>query len=239
MRPAWKNPTQQPRNDTAADLSDGNEHFPIRSTGNDRMPDGLFQRRPWKGNAHQDVFDLPSAIQTTKITYRTLKSTAEVWLVNRAITYTVFIALILGSAATAGLAVWKATIESSSSQAEPARTYGDDFYGSISQGLGSVLGIFCMIIPLIERNRQLQPDIPVRCPQIFRWLLGFSVLTTVLSMGMQQFEEASSIVFGYVGMATQLVATMLLVIGSTETITRQQWAYDQLSTKHLIISGTL
>ncbi|KAJ4372360.1 hypothetical protein N0V83_004134 [Neocucurbitaria cava] len=168
MRPVWKDPAQQLRNDTAADLSDGNENFLNRSTGIDRTPDGLIQRRPWKGIAHQDVPVLAPAIKRTRITYRTLKSTAEVWLFNRAINYAVFIALILGSAATAGLAVWKATIESSSNPSEPAIVYGDDFYGSVSQGLGSVLGVFCMVIPLIERNRQLQPEIPVRCPRTFR-----------------------------------------------------------------------
>ena len=91
-----------------------------------------------------------------------------------------------------------------------------------------------MIIPLLERNRLLQPDIPVWWPRTFRWLLIISIIASILSMATQCFEQAGSIMFGYVSMATQLVATMLLVIGSTEKITQRQRALDQLSMKYLV-----
>ncbi|KAF1840567.1 uncharacterized protein K460DRAFT_210959 [Cucurbitaria berberidis CBS 394.84] len=239
MRPRRRSTIEQPSNNSGASLPDDHEHIPDQSTGIGRTPSGLAQRRPWRPIEHQDV-DLPvrmPVMREARVNFRVLRSTMAIWMINRVIVYAVFVALIVGSAVTAGLAAWKAQTESSSRQ--PKLSYDDNFYGSISQGLGSILGVFCIVIPLVERNRELQPDIPVWCPQTFRWLLGFSVVTAVFSMATQRFEEVESIVFGYVSMATQLVATMLLVVGSTETITQRQRAFDQLSTKHLIISGAL
>jgi hypothetical protein len=212
-----------------------------RATGIDVDADtsqsGLIQRRPYKSllaHRHQDVISpiLAPVVRKSRVNYRVLTTTIENWLINKVVIYVLFVTLILASTVTAGLAVWKAKVE----PPLPRTTshYDDNFFGNISQGLGSILGVFCVIMPLIERNRILQPDLPVWCPRTFRWLLGISILTSILSMATQCFEQAGSIIFGYVSMATQLVATMLLVIGSTEKITQRQRALDQLSTKYLV-----
>jgi hypothetical protein len=197
---------------------------------------GLIQRRPQRPSTyrHQDVFPpiLTPTIRRTRISYHVLTTTVNSWLISKVTVYVVFVALILGSTVTTGLAVWKAKTKPSSTQAESP--YDDNFFGNISQGLGTILGVFCMVIPLLERNRVLQPDIPVWCPRTFRWLLVISTIASILSMTTQCFEQAGSIMFGYVSMATQLVATMLLVIGSTEKITQRQRTFDQLSMKYLL-----
>jgi hypothetical protein len=172
------------------------------------------------------------SISKSRINYRALAVMVKIWLINRVLVYVVFLALIVGSTVTAGLAVWGTKTKSSFTQS--SSPYDNNFFGNISQGLGSILGVFCMIYPLIERNRVFQPDIPVWYPRIFRWLLVLSIFTSITSMATQCFEQAGSIMFGYVSMATQSVATMLLVIGSTEKIMQQQRALDQLSMKYLV-----
>jgi hypothetical protein len=241
MRPKKMSTIEQSSDTPAVGLPHDDEDRAERATGIDMDVDksqsGLVQRRPYKplpAQRHQDVFSpiLAPVVRKSRVNYRVLTTTVETFLINKVVVYVLFVTLILASTVTAGLAVWKAKVELSSTKTESP--YDDNFFGNISQGLGSILGVFCMIIPLIERNRILQPDLPVWCPRTFRWLLGTSILTSILSMATQCFDQAGSIILEYISMATQLVATMLLVIGSTEKITQRQRALDQLSTKYLV-----
>ncbi|KAF1832965.1 hypothetical protein BDW02DRAFT_599527 [Decorospora gaudefroyi] len=234
MRPKKRPSTAKRSDTTTVSLPGDSEDIAERATGIERSADVLIHRGAHT-RRHQEISPiLAPTLRESKLKYRTLTTVAESWIINRVMIYGIFITLIIGCTVIAGLATWKAKVESSSDP--PTSSYDDNFFGNISQGLGGILGTFCMLIPLIERNRVLQPDIPVWCPRTFRWLLGISVVTSILSMATQRFEQADSVVFGYVSMLTQLVATMLLVTGSTEKITQRQRALDQLSLKQLVTS---
>jgi hypothetical protein len=225
-----------------------------RSTSIDEASDAVLRHRPHRndekhvptGSSHmafnykrtgRSTLPQSPATNVGRSRLQLLRAALEATLAQRVTVYTTFLLLIVGCTVTAIFAAWTASFESPSVPVKS--TFDDDFFSSVSQGLGGILGIFCMIIPLIERNRLLQPDLPVSYPKIFRWLLGFSVVTSVLSMATQRSSKPCSIVLGYLSMATQLIATLCLVVGSTEKITLHRRALDQMSVNHLVVSQTL
>lgn len=210
-----------------------------RSTGLDLGETTLTHRRP-ADNKPKTLEELSSIVprsrdKTSYLVY--LRALIETMLVQRVTVYTIFLLLIVGSIITTALAVQKA--QATSPRGSATATYDDNFFSTISQGLGGILGVFCMLVPLMERNHHLQPDNPVCYPKAFKGLLGVSVATAVLSMISQCNTKPGAIVLGYVSIATQLVATLLLVIGSTERITGHRRAFDQLSVSHLVVSQML
>ena len=88
----------------------------------DRPQSSLIQRRPYQpiSYRHQDIFPpiLTPTVRKSRINYRVLYMTIESWLISKVTVYVVFVALILGSTITTGLAVWKAKFEPSPTQAQ-------------------------------------------------------------------------------------------------------------------------
>ena len=170
-----------------------------------------------------------------KATYGVLNFILEEVIVHKVTVYTVFVALIIGSAATTGLAAW--TVKAG--QTISTDQLGSDFFSAVSSNLSTILGVFCTIVPLLERNRQHQPDIAAWSPEVFRWSLIISTLAAILSMTIQMTDQARSLILGYISTASQLIATLSLVIGSTHRITEHRRAYEFLSTLHLSTSINL
>lgn len=174
-----------------------------------------------------------------QLIYQPIKIATKRTLAHRMTVYAVFTILTIGSAVTICIAALKAKHEKSIGTNSSSSSLTSNFFGSISQSLESILAVFCMLVPLIERNRELQSDIAASYPKTFRWLLFLSILMAVLSAVCQRTDEAGSLVYGYVSMASQLVATLLLVIGSTRKITRFRADVDNLSTRHMFVSMAL
>lgn len=195
----------------------------------------LTQRLRHRPSTHEsEPFIVPEVFKN-KATYGVFKIFLEDVIIHKFTIYTVFVALVIGSAITTGFAAWTAK----TSQTTSTDQLDSDFFGAISSNLSSILGVFCTVIPLLERNRQHQPDIAAWSPQAFRWCLVLSVLAAMLSMAIQTTDQASSLVFGYISTASQLIATLSLVVGSTHQITEHRRAYEYLSTQHLSTSINL
>ncbi|KAF3051531.1 hypothetical protein E8E11_008223 [Didymella keratinophila] len=181
-----------------------------------------------------EPFSVPD-VSKGKTTYSVLKFILEDVIVHKVTIYTVFVSLIIGSTVTTGLAAWT----SKAGQTISTNQLGSDFFSAVSSNLGTILGVFCTIVPLLERNRQHQPDIAAWSPQTFRWSLVISIFAAILSMTIQTTDQASSLILGYISTASQLIATLSLVIGSTHRITEHRREYEFLSTRHWLTSINL
>ncbi|KAF2120556.1 hypothetical protein BDV96DRAFT_595004 [Lophiotrema nucula] len=105
---------------------------------------------------------------------------------------------------------------------EDTSSRDDGTLSNVSQGLNGMLGVICILVPLIQRNKDLQPELPVQNPGVFRWLLTTSTITAVLSMIIGPFQNGVGMLCGFASSATQLAATLQLIVGSSETITNSQ-----------------
>jgi hypothetical protein len=109
---------------------------------------------------------------------------------------------------------------------------------NVSQGLNSLLGIFCILVPLIQRNKDLQPDLPIQAPTIFTWLVITSALTAVLGMCIAPIQDGAALLLGFASSATQLAATLQLILGSTEAITSEKRSVAVLETQRQLVDAT-
>jgi hypothetical protein len=94
-----------------------------------------------------------------------------------------------------------------------------NFYSTVSQTIIGVLGIFTIMIPILRRDRDTQPEIPVSWPIFFYMLLVLSFMTLATSSAVYPWQAIASIIIAFVGTAFQLLANLLIIIGATTTIT--------------------
>jgi hypothetical protein len=173
---------------------------------------------------------VPNKYAPRPTTFQTIKARIEYNIRQYCAVYIIFLAFIVPSALITGMAAYKTFLSSTPSS-------NDTTLPNVSQGLNSLLGIFCILVPLIQRNKDLQPDLPIQAPTIFTWLVMTSA-TAVLGMCIAPVQDGAALLLGFASSATQLAATLQLILGSTEAITSEKGSVAVLETQRQLVDAT-
>lgn len=88
-----------------------------------------------------------------------------------------------------------------------------NFWSTLSQALVGLAGLYCIIIPILRRDKMKASD-----PRTFKVLLALSLATAVVSVIVYPFQTQASLVLAFVSSLTQLAATLQLIEDSGNTI---------------------
>lgn len=103
-----------------------------------------------------------------------------------------------------------------------------NFFSTAGQTLLGFLSIYCLVVPILGRDKEQQPDIPVSKPLLFRLLLYLGTLLVLLAVPVYPFQPQVALALGFVGAVLPIVATLMLIRGSTSKIRTQRERMDNL-----------
>jgi hypothetical protein len=108
-----------------------------------------------------------------------------------------------------------------------------NFFNTLSQFALGILANFAVCIPLWKRDKDHQPDMPVSNLHWFTCLICVSISSNIIMAGTAASQPKITLVFGWIGVLTQLVATFVALIGSSDKITKEHRKSEQLETENL------
>lgn len=114
-----------------------------------------------------------------------------------------------------------------------AATIDPGFYSLISQSALGVLGTFTIIVPLARRDRKLYREIPVSSPPSFRLFVVVAVACAAASGILAAWSQKLATVVGFVSTAGQLVATLMLIQGTTDKMTDRNRRIEELEVERM------